>query len=120
MAMPDTLNLELKRGANFYMEIDCYVGTSTTALDISTYVFDCDIKTIPSGGIIAPINATCSTSVTNKLIMSMGSTVSAVLPTSGENFDQTENYFYDLKVNTGSAIEYWLQGDFKVTPAVTT
>lgn len=120
MAMPETLNFELKRGANFYKEVDCYVGTSTVALDISTYVFESDLKTIPAGAVIASLNATCSTAATNKLLLSLASSISALIPTSGTNLDQTELFYHDLKVNTGTNIEYWWQGIFSVTPAVTT
>jgi hypothetical protein len=117
---PATVNFTLKRGASFYEEIDCYIGISTAALDISTFVLESDLKSIPAGGVIASLNATCSTAATNKLVLSLASSISATLPTSGVNFDQVETYYHDIKVNTGTNIEYWWQGTFSVTPSVTT
>jgi len=119
LAEPTTLNLTVKRGATLYVEIECFQSDGLTPLNISTFIFTGSVKTSPNSGMVATLNVGYKSGTTNVLTIAMADDVSASIPTSGGNFAVTENYYHDIKADTGSQTEYWFQGNFTVIPRVT-
>ena len=119
MAEPVKLDLTVKRGATLYVEIECFQSDEITPLNISTFNFTGNIKTTPNSGTVAALNVGCKSGTTNVLFIAMADDISASIPTSGGNFTVIENYYHDIKVDTGSETEYWFQGNFVVIPRVT-
>jgi hypothetical protein len=119
MSDPVTLPLSVKRGADLYIEIECFQGDGVTPLDISTFDFYGDVKADPNSGVVKPLTVGCKIGTTNVLQIDMPSAVSADIPAPGKTLTETAIYWYDIKVDTGSEVEYWYQGPFIVTPRVT-
>ena len=126
MADADYLQLKIKRGETFSQRFQWLESDGVTPVDITGFVLTADARTsVNSTGVL--FSLTCAALAETGDIdaahgwfeLSATSTVTGAIPSTAEAITDTDTYYYDVRANMGSSIEYPIEGDIEVTGAVT-
>lgn len=113
------LDLYIEQGATFTRTITLE-SAPATPIDLTGYTARGKIKTGATATTsVADFVCTISAPLTGVIIVSLTSTITAGIPTTGDKYSSLAKYYYDIEIESGGVVTRILNGQVTVSPEVT-
>jgi len=115
------VELIINQGEDFLCYFKWTLVDGETAVDLTGFTWEGQIRaTAQSTSTLAALTVTTVTAAEGLFSISLASTVTAELPTTGETYSDYSKYVYDVKATSSAGTVYRvLNGVVKVSPEVT-
>lgn len=113
------LSLTIKRGETFYKEFTMF-QSDNSSINITGWVGSCNVRTdVNSSTILCSPTIAIIDGNNGKWALNIPESMSIALPSTAKTLQESDRYYYDIRFDTGSTVEYPIEGDFNVKGAVT-
>lgn len=113
------LSLTIKRGETFYKEFTMFQNNNSP-LNTSGWVGTWNVRVDVNGDTVlcSPIITVINGS-NGKWAFSIPASMSVIMLSTAKILQELERYYYDVKFNTGSTMEYRIEGNLNMKGVVT-